>query len=121
MHLGRLRRREFIALLGGVVVAWAVVARAQQAGGLPRVVYVGPPATQDEREARDRLAAFRMAFEKMGWVDGRNVRIDYSFDGIASGGERSIAAEIVRSAPAVVFSTGNAPSAGGGLPHLGRP
>ncbi len=36
-----------------------------------------------------------MAFEKKGWVDGRNVRIDYSFNG-----------SIVRSAPAVVFSTG---------------
>src|SRR5262245_29321787 len=103
-------RREFVALLGGAAAVWPVAARAQQGGGVPRVVYAGPPLSQEELDARDRLAAFRMAFEKMGWVDGRNVRIDYSFNGMspssATGGPRAIAAEIVRSAPAVVFSTG---------------
>jgi hypothetical protein len=38
-----------------------------------------------------------MAFEKKGWLDGPNVRIDYSFNGIAPGGHQAIAAEIVRS------------------------
>jgi len=98
-----MKRRAFITLLGGAV-AWPLAARAQQGDGVPRVVYAG--MQQDEAEARDRLAAFRVAFEKMGWVNGRNVRIDYSFNGKPAGGERAIAAEIVRSAPAVVFSTG---------------
>src|SRR5262245_64732093 len=102
-------RREFVVLLGGAA-ALPVAARAQQGGGLPRVVYAGLPLSHGEPEARDRLAAFRMAFEKMGWVDGRNVRIDYSLNGMspssATGGWRAMAAEIVRSAPAVVFSTG---------------
>src|SRR5215831_12094464 len=105
-----MKRREFITLLGGAATAWPMAARAQQGSGVPRVVYTGPPPQQNEPDARDRLAAFRMAFEKMGWVDGRNVRIDYSFNGMspssATGGPRAIAAEIVRSAPAVVFSTG---------------
>ena len=101
-----IRRRDFITLLGGVAAAWPLAARTQQGGDLPRVVYAGLPLLRDEPESRDRRAAFRMAFEKMGWVDGRNVRIDYSFDGIAPGSERTIAAEIVRSTPAVVFSTG---------------
>jgi putative ABC transport system substrate-binding protein len=100
-----MKRRAFINLLGGAT-AWPFAALAQQGGVLPRVVYAGVPLRQDDPDARDRLAAFRMAFEKMGWVDGRNVRIDYSFDGIAPGGEQAIAAEIVRSAPAVIFSTG---------------
>jgi putative tryptophan/tyrosine transport system substrate-binding protein len=64
------RRREFITLLGGAAAAWPVAARAQQGGGVPRVVYAGLPLQQDEPEARDRLAAFRVAFEKMGWVNG---------------------------------------------------
>jgi putative ABC transport system substrate-binding protein len=98
-------RRKFLAtLLGGAAAAWPLAAGAQQGDGVPRVVYAG--MQQDEAEARDRLAAFRVAFEKMGWVNGRNVRIDYSFNGKPAGGERAIAAEIVRSAPAVVFSTG---------------
>jgi len=105
-----MRRREFITLLGGTAAGWPIAAHAQQGGGLPRVVYAGLPLSQGEPEARDRLAAFRVAFEKMGWVDGRNVRIDYSLNGMspssATGGWRAMAAEIVRSAPAVVFSTG---------------
>ena len=84
-------RREFVALLGGAAAAWPMAARAQQGGGLPRVVCAGLPLRQDEPDARDRLSAFRVAFEKKGWVDGRNVRIDYSFNGIVPGGERAIA------------------------------
>jgi ABC-type uncharacterized transport system substrate-binding protein len=102
-----MKRREFITLLGGAATTWPLAVRAQQGGGVPRVVYGGLPLQQDEPEARDRLAAFRVAFEKMGWVNGHNVRIDYSMSvSSATGGERAIAAEIVRSAPAVVFSTG---------------
>jgi putative ABC transport system substrate-binding protein len=70
-----MRRREVITLLGGAAVGWPIALSAQQGGGLPRVVYAGLPLPQDEPDARERLAAFRMAFEKMGWVDGRNVHM----------------------------------------------
>jgi putative tryptophan/tyrosine transport system substrate-binding protein len=106
MQFDRLNRRGFVTLLGGGAATWPLAVSAQQGGGLPRVVYAGQPLRQDEPDARDRLSAFRMAFEKKGWVDGQNVRIDYSFNGIAPEGHQAIAAEIVRSAPAVVFSTG---------------
>ena len=106
MQFDRLNRRGFVTLLGGGAATWPLAVSAQQGGGLPQVVYAGQPLRQDEPDARDRLSAFRMAFEKKGWVDGQNVRIDYSFNGIAPEGHQAIAAEIVRSAPAVVFSTG---------------
>ena len=97
---------RFVTLLGAGAATWPFGVGAQQGGGLPRVVYAGQPLRQDEPDARDRLSAFRMAFEKKGRVDGQNVRIDYSFNGIAPGDLQAIAVVIVRSAPAVVFSTG---------------
>ena len=106
MQFDRLNWRGFVTLLGGGAATWPLAVSAQQGGGLPRVVDAGQPLRQDEPDARDRLSAFHMAFEKKGWVDGRNVRIDYSFNGIGPEGDQATAAEIVRSAPAVVFSTG---------------
>jgi putative ABC transport system substrate-binding protein len=94
-----MRRRDFIAGLGGVP-AWPLVARAQQ-GGLPRLVYLSGGGNDDEQA---RIAAFRTAFGKLGWVDGRNVRIDYRM--ATAGRERAIATEVVHSAPAVIFSSG---------------
>jgi putative tryptophan/tyrosine transport system substrate-binding protein len=93
-----MRRREFITLLGGAAAAWPLAARAQQPDALPHVV-LGLRSGDDE-SAR----SFRAAFEKLGWTDGRNVRIDVL--GITAGSERGAAAEIVRSTPAVVLSVG---------------
>ena len=72
-----MRRRQFITLLGGAAAAWPVVARAQQRG---------PSAAH--RRARDRIrgrsggagtrvAAFVQGLRELGWIEGRNVRIDY--------------------------------------------
>src|SRR5215467_9272621 len=67
-----MRRREFIAGLGGAM-AWSLVARAQQ--GVRRVgVLMG--TAEDDRESRARLAAFQEEFAKLGWVVGRNLAID---------------------------------------------
>src|SRR5262249_16081252 len=70
----RMKRREFITLLGGAA-AWPLAARAQQPSGIPRFIYFAN-AFPDEPEARARRAAFREAFEKLGWVDDRNIRIE---------------------------------------------
>src|SRR6266566_952986 len=99
-----MRRRDFIALLGGTAVAPSILrpraARAQQPGGLPRVVHVVDQlATNPEAQARS--AAFRTAFEKLGWADGRNVRIDYRSGVIGPERWRSTAAEVANSAPSV--------------------
>jgi len=101
-----MRRREFIAGLGGAV-AWPVVARAQQSGRMSRLIYLAQGAEGDP-EQRLRLAAFRTAFEKLGWADGRNVHIDYRWGVAAPGGERVVAAELVNTAPSVILAAGSA-------------
>jgi ABC-type uncharacterized transport system substrate-binding protein len=68
-----MRRRAFITLLGGAAAAWPVVARAQQGN---RVRRVGALSAGDDAEGHARSAAFAQALARLGWSDGRNLRID---------------------------------------------
>jgi len=71
-----LRRRQFVALLGGAAAAWPLAARAQQPAQMRRVgMLIG--YAENDPETQARLAAFRQAFEQLGWKEGRSVRIDY--------------------------------------------
>src|SRR5436190_24194141 len=76
----RVRRREFITILGGAAVAWPLAARAQQ---LPRIGMLYAAAENDSLVQRS-LSVFREAFERLGWMDGKNVRIEYRFANDAS-------------------------------------
>jgi len=71
------KRRAFIALLGGAAVAASNSARAQQ----DRVRRIGilMGYAEDDPDTQARMTAFREAFEQLGWKDGRNVRITYRF------------------------------------------
>jgi putative ABC transport system substrate-binding protein len=68
-----MRRREFIAGLGGAV-AWPLVARAQQPGKLPTIGFLGAnsPSVQSQW-----TAAFVQRLDELGWIEGRNVAIEY--------------------------------------------
>ncbi len=69
------RRREFIAALGGTVIAWPLAARAQQPERVRRIgVLMG--WGESDREARTTVAAFREGLQKLGWTEGHNIRID---------------------------------------------
>jgi putative ABC transport system substrate-binding protein len=70
-----MRRREFIGLIGGIAAAWPLAARAQQPERMRRIgVLMGYP--ENDREAQARVAAFREGLQKLGWAEGRNIRID---------------------------------------------
>jgi putative tryptophan/tyrosine transport system substrate-binding protein len=69
-----MRRREFISLLGGAA-AWPLAARAQQADRMRRIGVLMNFAA-DDASAQARLTAFLQALRQLGWMDGRNVRID---------------------------------------------
>jgi len=70
-----MRRREFIMLVGGAAVAWPRSARAQQLDRVRRIgVLMGYP--ESDAEAQAFIAAFRKGLQKLGWTEGRNIRID---------------------------------------------
>ena len=102
-----MQRREFMALVGGAAAAWPLAARAQQGG---RVRHIGAlmaiPA--DDREAVTRIAAFQQGLHQLGWVDGRNLRIDYRWARGAIGEIRRHADELVALAPEVILASGSA-------------
>jgi putative tryptophan/tyrosine transport system substrate-binding protein len=69
-----MKRREFIALLGGTVLAWQLDARAQQPDRMRRIgVLMGYP--ESDGEAQAYIAAFRDGLQRLGWTEGRNITI----------------------------------------------
>src|SRR4051794_17989687 len=70
-----MRRREFVA---GLAAAWPLAARAQPTERMRRIgVLVG--LAENDPEMKQRLAAFQQGLEKLGWLEGGNVTIDYRF------------------------------------------
>jgi putative tryptophan/tyrosine transport system substrate-binding protein len=96
-----MRRRGFISLLGGAA-AWPLAARAQQSASLRRISVLMPYA--DDPTAEARLTLFRQTLETRGWIDGRNVRIDYYFANSDLNRMRTYATQVVATAPDVVFA-----------------
>ncbi len=70
-----MKRREFITLLGGTAVAWPLAARAQQPERM-RLIGVLMGYAESDSEAQAQIAAFRDGLQKLGWIEGRNTRID---------------------------------------------
>jgi putative ABC transport system substrate-binding protein len=100
-----MRRREFIAGLGGAT-AWPVVARAQQREPLRRVaILMG--ASRDAPGTQERYMAFLKAFEQLGWRDAQNVQIVARWGGGNEPETRKTAEEIVALAPDVILATGS--------------
>jgi putative ABC transport system substrate-binding protein len=88
-----MRRREFLGVLGGAVAAWPLMARAQQAGKVPTIGFLGSstPLTW-----RPWVAAFVQRLRELGWVEGRTVAIEYRWAEGRSERFAEFAAEFVR-------------------------
>jgi len=99
------RRRELLVALGGAVVAWPLVVRAQQAERMRRIGVLMNRAA-DNLDGQARLAAFQQALQQLGWSDGRNVRIDIRWGGTDVERERKYAAELVALAPDIILAGG---------------
>jgi putative ABC transport system substrate-binding protein len=97
-----IQRRELITLLGGVAAAWPFGTRAQQPGPTRRIAVLMAFAENDP-EAQVNIAAFRQALQKLGWTDGRNVRIDYRWGGADPERIRGYVIELVGLKPDVIL------------------
>ena len=100
-----MRRRQFVALFGGVAATWPLAAGAQQREPLRRVAILVPVA-KDTPGAQERYTAFLEAFEQLGWTDGRNVQIVVRWGGGNETETRKYAEEIVALAPDVILTAG---------------
>src|SRR5205809_6375724 len=98
-----MKRRAFITLLGGTAVTWPLAARAQQAERTRRIgVLLG--ISENDLEARSRVAAFRKGLRDLGWIEGRNVQIDYRFAAADLNRVKAYAVELVQLAPDVLLA-----------------
>src|SRR6516165_4326258 len=104
-----MRRRTFISLVGGAAV-WPFAARAQQ-GERMRHIGVLMSLAADDAQGQARLAAFLQGLQQLGWIDGRNVRIDARWGAGDADRTRRYAAELVALAPDVILATGSPPVA----------
>ena len=98
-----MRRREFLGLVGGAAATVPLAAAAQQPGRVRRIgVLMG--TEESEPEGQSRIAAFRQGLRALGWVEGRNIKIEYRW---SSGPlQAAYAAELIAMKPEVIVTNG---------------
>jgi putative ABC transport system substrate-binding protein len=96
-------RREFITLLGGAAAAWPLAARAQQTEQMRRLAVLMAHAESDP-EGQANVAAFREGLRKLGWMEGRNLRIDTRWAAANVESTQLFAKELVALQPDLILS-----------------
>jgi putative tryptophan/tyrosine transport system substrate-binding protein len=105
MRFNRLRRREFISLLGGATVAWPLATRAQQPEKLPTIGFLGAATAS---AWGPWTGAFVQRLRELGWIEGHTIAIEYRWAEGRSERYVEIAAEFVRLKVDVIVTGGNA-------------
>jgi len=99
-----MRRRAFISLLGCAAAAWPVVPRAQQAERMRRIAVFQGGDSADDPRSHPNTAAFLQGLQQLGWIEGRNVRIDYRWPKGDADKARKYAADLIALTPDVIVA-----------------
>jgi ABC-type uncharacterized transport system substrate-binding protein len=101
-----MKRRQFITLLGGAAAAWPLAARAQQVPKLPTIGFLGSatPSAQSQW-----VAALVQRLREVGWIEGRNIAIEYRWGEGRAERFAEVAAEFVRLKVDVIVTSGTPP------------
>jgi putative tryptophan/tyrosine transport system substrate-binding protein len=97
-----MRRRDFITLVGGGVAAWPLGARAQQPPAVRRIGILFGGFSDTDPEPRARVEAFSHQLQELGWVVGRNIKIDLRFGRGDENRLRAYAEELIDLMPDVI-------------------
>ena len=103
MQFDQLKRREFITLLGGIAVAWPLAARAQQPAKLATIGLLGGGSASQQTKW---TAAFLQRLRELGWIEGRNIAIEYRWTEGSNERAAELAAELVRLKVDVIVTSG---------------
>jgi putative tryptophan/tyrosine transport system substrate-binding protein len=107
MQSSQLERRQIVALLGGAALAWPLAVRAQQPNRVRHIgVFLGLAASADDPGVGEILRPFKLAMQEAGWIDGKNIHLDYRFGGGDLAKINAAAAELVALAPELIYATG---------------
>jgi putative ABC transport system substrate-binding protein len=101
MQLHQLKRREFITLIGSVAVGSPLVARAQQLERMRRIGVLMAIA-EDDPLTQPYLTAVKQGLQELGWVEGRNIQVDYRFGAADVERFQRFAKELVNSKPDLI-------------------
>jgi ABC-type uncharacterized transport system substrate-binding protein len=105
-----MQRRDFITLLGSAAATWPLAASAQEPSGVRRIGVL-MNISSDDPEGKNRVAAFVLSLEQLGWVDGRNVQIVTRWSSGDVERVRRQATELVAQLPDVILASGSAAAA----------
>jgi putative ABC transport system substrate-binding protein len=101
-----MRQREFIAGPGVTAATWPLGARGQQADRV-RIIGALTGTSADDPDAQMRLRAFVQGLQELGWIEGRNIRIDARWGSGSAAAVRKHAIELVALAPDVILASGS--------------